>query len=99
MDMSNVMREIVIHGGVVYTMGHEGVPRLCRICDWLLNLSQDHFGLYQGEKVRVTMKFEVHRDTLSTTMVQRVLLWVRQNRCFGRKRQGSMVEKYCYNKI
>jgi hypothetical protein len=35
--------------GAVYTMGLEVVPRSCQICDWLLNLSWDHFGLYQGK--------------------------------------------------
>ena len=51
------------------------------------------------------MEFEVPkkhiiRPTLSTNMVQRVLLWDRQKRCYiGRKRQGPMAEKYCsYNK-
>ena len=33
--------------GVVYIMDHEVVPRPCEICDWLLNSSQDHFGLQQ----------------------------------------------------
>jgi hypothetical protein len=31
-------------------MDHEVVPRPCKICDWSLNLSWDHFGLYQGQK-------------------------------------------------
>ena len=35
---------------VVYIMDHEGVPCSSNICDWLLNLSQDHFGLHQ-EKI------------------------------------------------
>ena len=59
--------------GVSYNMDHEAVPRLYKICDWLLNLSQDHFGLHQGKNVRVTMKFKVPkrhilRPTLSTDM-------------------------------
>jgi hypothetical protein len=29
---------------VVYTMVHEIVPMLCKICDLLLNLFHDHFG-------------------------------------------------------
>jgi hypothetical protein len=36
--------------GVAYNMDHEAVPRLSKICDWLLNSSQDHFGLHQGKK-------------------------------------------------
>ena len=64
-------------------MDHEVVSRPCKICDWLLNLSPDHFGLHQGKDVRVTMKFKVlkkHilRPTLSTNMVQQVLRWERQ---------------------
>jgi hypothetical protein len=34
-------------GGFVYTMDHDVVPRFCNICDWLLNLSWDHFSLHQ----------------------------------------------------
>ena len=56
-------------------MDHEGIPRLCKICDWLLNSSWDHFGLNQGQNVRVTMEFEVPkrhilRPTLFINMVQ-----------------------------
>ena len=32
--------------GAIYTMGHEVVSRLCKICDWLLNSSQHHSGLH-----------------------------------------------------
>ena len=39
-------------------MDHEVVPRPYKICDWLLNSSRDHFGLHQGENVKVTMEFE-----------------------------------------
>ena len=67
--------------GVVYTMDHESVPRPCKICDWLLNLSWYHFSLHRGKNVRVPIKFEVPkrhilRPTLSNDMVQ----WV----CSGR---------------
>ena len=61
--------------GVVYTMDHEVVPRPCKVCDWLLNLSRDHFNLHQGIYVKVTMEFDVPirhilRPTLSTDMIQ-----------------------------
>jgi hypothetical protein len=87
--------------GIVYTMDHEVVPMLCKICDWLLKLSWDHFGLNQGKVVRVTMEFEVPRRhnlrlTLSTDMVQRVWRWERQKGCTSRKRQGPMIERYYY---
>jgi hypothetical protein len=85
-------------------MHHEVIPRPCKIYDWLLNLSLNHFGLHQGENIIVTTEFEVPykhnlRHALSTHMVQRVLRWERQNRCYGRKRQGPMVEKCYYNKF
>ena len=44
-------------------------------------------------------KRHIIRLTLFTDMVPWVLLWERQKRCYGRKRQGSMVEIHCYNKI
>ena len=31
-------------------MDHEVIPRPCNIYNWLLNSSQDHFGLHQGKK-------------------------------------------------
>ena len=33
-------------------MDHEVVPKPYKICNWLLNLSWDHFGLHQGKNVR-----------------------------------------------
>ena len=35
-------------GAAVYSMDHEVVPRSCRICEWILSSSRDHFGLQQG---------------------------------------------------
>ena len=83
-------------------MDHEVVPRLCKICDWLLKLSWDHFGLNHGKVVRVTMEFEVpkwpnFKPTLSTLMVQWVLQWEKQKRCSNSKRQGCMAKKCWYN--
>jgi hypothetical protein len=88
---------------LVYTMDNEVVPRPCKIYDWLLNSSRDHFSLHQGKNFRVTIKFEVPiihilRPTLSTDMVQYVLQWERQKRCCSRERQ-PMVEKCCYKKF
>ena len=90
--------------GVLHIMGHEVVPRPCKNCDWLLNSSRDHFGSHQGTNVRVTTEFEVPkrhilRPTLFTYMVQHVLHWERQKRCYGEKRQGPMVEKCCHYKF
>ena len=35
----------------VYTINHEVVPiaRSCKICDWLLKLSWEHFGSHQAK--------------------------------------------------
>ena len=40
----------------------------------------------------------VLRLTLFTDMVQRVLRWEGEKRCYGRKKQGPMAKKRCYNK-
>ena len=88
-------------------MDHEVVARLIYTihhCDWLLNSSRNHFSLRQERNVGVTMEFEVPKrhilwPTLSTSMVQRVLWWERQNRSCDRKRQGPMAEKCCYDKF
>ena len=70
------------HSGVVYTMDHKVIIRPCKICDWLLNLSRDHFGLHLGQHVRVTMEFEVLKrhilkPTVYTDMVEQILRWER----------------------
>jgi hypothetical protein len=78
-------------------MDHEVVSRPCKICDEFFNFSQDHFSLHQGKNVKASMKLEVPKryiirpSTLSIDMVQ--------NRRFGRKRQGPMVEECCYYEI
>ena len=75
-----------------------------KICDWLLNSSGDHFGFHQGRIVKAVMEFEVSkrhvlRSTVPIDMVHWVLWRERQKRCYGRKGQGSMAKKCCYNKI
>ena len=80
------------------------VPRLCKICDWLLNSSRGHFSLRQGRIVRVIVEFEVSkrhvlRPMLSIDMVQWVLQWEKQKRCSSRKRQGPMTKRCCYNRF
>ena len=37
--------------------------------------------------------------TLSTNMVQWVMQWERQKKYSGRKKQGSIIEKYRYDKF
>jgi hypothetical protein len=44
-------------------------------------------------------KINILRPTLSIDMVQRVLQWERQKRCFGRERQGHMAWIYFFSKI
>ena len=85
-------------------MDHKVVPRTCKICDWLLNSSWDHFGSHQGKHVRVTMEFKVPKRHILKPIY--LLTWSigflwreRQKRCFGRKRQGPMVKKCYYNEF
>ena len=83
-------------------MDHEAVPRPCEICDWLLNLSWDHFGLHQRKDVRWTLEFEVPKRHIvrpTTNMGQWVLRWERQKRCSSRKTHGPMTKKCCYNQF
>ena len=42
--------EISFGLGPDYTMDQEVISGRCKSVDWLLNLSQDHFGLHQGKK-------------------------------------------------
>ena len=37
---------------VIYIMDHEIVPCTLKICDWVLILFQDHFGLLEEEKCK-----------------------------------------------
>jgi hypothetical protein len=86
--------------GVVYTMDHEIVPRPCKICHWLLNSSQVRFHSHQGKNVKETLKFKapkghVLKPTLIIDMLQRVLWWERQKRCYGlKKKEGPMADKH-----
>ena len=90
--------KVIAYGGVldskmhayikwlVYTMDHEVIPRPCKIWDWLLNVSWDHFGLHQGEKnVRVVPKDIVEG-------LHYPLTWS-NGFCDGRGKRGGMVEK------
>ena len=67
-------------------MNHKVVPRPCKICDWLLNLSRDHYNLHQGG----TMEFEVSkRHILRLTLS---LTWS-NGFCGGRGKRGAVMEK------
>ena len=77
-------------------------PCSSKICDWPLNLSQDHFGLHQEKNVRVIMELQVPKRPIfmprsSIVMVQRVLLWERQKRFSCCKCQRTMAEKCHFN--
>ena len=79
--------------GHVYTMDREVDPRPCKICDWMLNSSQDHYGLHQGKIWKRPWSLSSPKDifwspTLSTNTVQHVLWWERQKRCYGWKGRG-----------
>ena len=84
-------------------MDHEVVPRSCKICDWLLNSSQDHFGLHQVKKVKVIVKFKVPkkhmlRPTLSSDKVQMELWWEMQKRCSSKKKVGPHGKNLLFSK-
>ena len=81
-----------LRGCVQYTMDHEVVWRPCKIGDWLLNSSREHFNLHQGTNVRVTMEFWGPQTILSTNMVHWVPWWERQKRCSSTHRQGPMAK-------
>ena len=75
--------------GAVYTMDHELVPRPYEACDWMLNSSQEHFGLHQAKNVREPIDFEVPKKQylspiLFTNMVQRFFRWEGQKRWSGK---------------
>ena len=84
-------------------MDHEVLPRSCKICDWLLTSSHNHFGLHQGKKCQSDhgvqgpakthfKAYTIHRHGPTQF-------------CDGRGKRGVMVEqtqgptakKYCYN--
>ena len=71
-------------------MDHEVVPRPYKICDWLLNSSQDQFGLHQGKNVRVTMEFEVPKNFFEG--LHHPLTWS-NGFCNGRGTRGDLIEK------
>ena len=91
-------------------MDHEVIPRPCKINDWLLNSSRDHFSLHQEKRmwVRVTMhgvrgpqKTCFLRPTLSTHMVQRILRWEGSKRYSSGKRQrpwrrSDAITNFCW---
>jgi hypothetical protein len=74
-------------------MDHEVIPCSSKICDWPLNLSQDHFGLHQEKNVRVTMQLEIserpifrsilfhcHGPTCFVVGEGREVLWLQMSR-------------------
>jgi hypothetical protein len=83
----------------VYTMDHESRSKAMQTL-WLaieFVLGSLWF-THQGQDVRVIMKFEVlkmHflRPTLFIDMVQQVLRWKRQKRCYGKKKVG--IQRFC----
>ena len=86
-------------------MDHEVVPRPCKICDWLLDFSWDHFGLHQGRKKK---KLEQPWSMRSSKYIfegpRYLLTWSnkfcgvkRQKRRSTRKRQRHIAEKCCGN--
>ena len=89
--------------GVVFTMDHEVVPRPCKFVIGCRTPPKTTSVHTKEENVKVTIECEVPkrhiilRSTLAIDMVQRVLRWKRQKRCFSKKRQRPVEEKYCCN--
>ena len=74
-----------------------------KLCGWLLNSFRDPRSLHEGKNVRVTEEFEVLEKTYFKAYIiywhgPPVLQWERQKGCSCRKGQGSIAQKYCYNK-
>ena len=87
-------------------MDREVVPRPCKICDWLLNSSWDHFSLHQGKEKKCESDHIV-RGLQMTYFKAYIINWhgptgfaVREAQitAFGRKREGPMIEKCYYSK-
>jgi hypothetical protein len=76
--------------GVVYTMDHEVIPRTCKIWDWLLNFSWDHFGLHQGKKCESDREVRSPKDIFEG--LHYPLTWSNKF-CGGRGKRGGLVEK------
>ena len=71
-------------------MDYELVPRPSEACDWMLNSSQEQFGLHQAKNVREPTNIEVPKKQylspiLSTDMVQRHFRWEGQQRWYVQK--------------
>ena len=85
-------------------MDHEVVPRHYKICERLLNLSQDHISLHQAKYSRVTMAFEIPKR--HDQGLHYPLTWF-NGFCGGRGKNGTLVEngkgpmaeKCCYSTI
>jgi hypothetical protein len=78
--------------GAVHTMDHEVIPWPCKICDWLLNSSQDHFNLHQEKKMP---EWSWVRGSQLETYFQGLCYsptWC-NGFCGGRGESGAMVEK------
>ena len=72
-------------------MDHEVVPRHCKFCDWLFNLSRDHFSLHQGKYIRVTMEFEVPKRHIFKAYI---IHWHGSTGfCSGRGKRGALIQK------
>ena len=61
------------------TTDHEVIPRPYKFCDWLLSLSQDHFGLHQGKECPGDHGVQgVPKTHFKAYIIQRVLQLRRQ---------------------
>ena len=74
--------------GAVYTMDPKVVPRLCKICDWLLNSSWDHFSLHQWKKCQSDHGVQGPQKTCYKAYIIH-----QHGLCDGRGKRGPLLEK------
>ena len=76
--------------GVVYNMDREVVPRPCKIWDWMLNSSQNHFGCTKEKVSEWSWRSRSPKDIFWGLCYP--LTW--SNEFFdGRGKRGALVEK------
>ena len=72
-------------------MDREVVPKPCKICDWMLNSSWEHFGLHQGKKMsRWSWSLRFPKDIFKGPHY--LLTWSNKF-CAGRGKRGALVDK------
>ena len=103
-DQSRVLAQDMVIWGLVYIVDPEVVPWPSKSVDWLSNSSPDNFS-YSKEKMSEgpwrsrspKYNFKILMNAL--TWPNGFCNWERQERWYGRKRQGPMAEKCHFTKF